>query len=120
MGCTGAPPFITAIVVTIDSPILITLKIGTAPPTNAQLLIIVHIGFNNSRLNHHLPNRDIELRDNAPQLIQLLLGLVSNNTVGTIIYGDRTTFLFRVIITYASNGLEQSSNVSCFSIIYLN
>ena len=96
------------------------MQVGAPPPTHTEHLVIVHIGLDNSRLNHYLPDGNIELRDDTPQLIQLVLSLVSDNAISAIIHRDRTTLLFRALATYSCNGLEQGSNVSCFRIIDLN
>src|SRR5690606_3952550 len=58
-------------------------QVHVSAPTHTQRLVKTDVGFHDTRLDHHLTHRDIQLGNDAAQLVQALLGFQSDDAVGT-------------------------------------
>ncbi|MNO95035.1 hypothetical protein D3C76_866680 [compost metagenome] len=88
-----------------------------ATPAHAEAFVIINVGFHDARLDHHLTHRDIQLRNDSPQFVEPVLGLVGNDVVGALIDGDRSPFVgFRL---GTGHRLEQFGDIGRLGVIDL-
>ncbi|MNZ98470.1 hypothetical protein D3C78_1177530 [compost metagenome] len=95
------------------------VAVGDSPaPADAERLVVVDVGFDDARLDHHLTHRNVQLGDDAPQLVQTILGEVGDQAVGTVVKDDRTAHV--LLLGPLGKLLEQASDVRSLGIVQLH
>src|SRR5690606_10493145 len=87
-------------------------------PVNTQRFVIIDVRFNNSCFDHYLTHSDIKLSDYTAQLIETVLGLVGDDTVGAVVDGDRAAIVSTAVGT--GHRLEQLGHIRGFGVVNLN
>lgn len=66
---------------------------GWNRPSARPGFVVIDVGFDDSRFDHDLAHRNIQLGNDSPQFVESILGLVGNDVVGTLIDGNRAPFV---------------------------
>ncbi|SVJ58119.1 Uncharacterised protein [Klebsiella pneumoniae] len=93
----------------------------SAAPAHTETLVVTDVGLDDACLDHHLAHRNIQLRNDPPQFVQSLLGLIGDDAVGAVVDGDRAAPAFLAFLaTIAGHRLEQLGDVRGLGVVHLD